>query len=200
MNTNSRELAGLRNVSTRQHIIDTACRVFSAQGFQRTSLDLIALEAGVSKMTIFYHFKNKEELVIAAIEEAHMNSMIEIRDRATKQSTDARSYLSAIFAVLEEKAVNRELYNLYLRASAEYVEKDCEVRATISRHIREVEMRFTALAIEAGFQNPTEVVSQLMLILRSVYAVNICPAGAGTPVPAKKMADCVIRVSPAFAA
>ena len=91
-------------------------------------------------MTIFYHFKNKEELVIAAIEESHMNCMIEIRDRATQTSTDARSYLSAIFGVLEEKALSRELNNLYLRASAEFVEANCEVRATISRHIREIEM------------------------------------------------------------
>lgn len=200
MNTNSQERAAVRPTSTRQQLIETAVRVFSTNGFHRTSLDLIALEAGVSKMTIFYHFKNKEELVIAALDHAHEQTLLRIRQGASAKSSDARSYLSAVFGCVEELSVAGELSNLYIRASAEFTEDDSAIRQAIATHVRSIEMRLSSLAIEAGFQNPHEVVSQLMTILRAVYAAQICPGAGKGSVAAKKMADCVIRVSPAFAA
>jgi AcrR family transcriptional regulator len=200
MNTNSQDKAVVRNLSTRHQLIETAVRVFSSNGFHRTSLDLIALEAGVSKMTIFYHFKNKEDLVIAALDEAHHTCMTQIREYAITRSTDAKSYISAVFGALEQLSEAGELPNLYMRASAEFTEDDSAVRQVISTHVRSVEMRFASLAIEARFQDPHEVVRQLMTILRAVYATQICPAGGIGSMNAKKMADCVIRVSPAFAA
>ncbi len=200
MNTNSQVKAVVKTVSTRQMLIETAVRVFSSNGFHRTSLDLIALEAGVSKMTIFYHFKNKEELVIAALDHAHEETILRIREYAAATSSDARSYLSSVFGALEEMSAGGKLSNLYMRASAEFTEEDSAIRQTIATHVRSVEMRLSSLAIEAGFQNPHEVVMQLMNILRGLYAAQICPAAGVGVSGAKRMADCVIRVSPAFAA
>ena len=200
MSMNSEDRAVVPTISTRQTLIETAIRVFSANGFHRTSLDLIALEAGVSKMTIFYHFKNKEELVIAALQHAHDRSMIRIREIALESSSDAKSYISAVFGALEELAKGGKLSNLYVRACAEYTEEDSAIRQTIATQVRAVEMRFSSLATEAGFENPHEVVLQLMHILRGVYASQICPGAGLNAMVAKKMADCVIRVSPAFAA
>ncbi|MEI7575567.1 MAG: TetR/AcrR family transcriptional regulator [Armatimonadota bacterium] len=200
MNTNSQDKAVVRTVSTRQQLIETAVRVFSSNGFHRTSLDLIALEAGVSKMTIFYHFKNKEELVIAALDDTHQKCMASIREYAVERSSDAKSYISSVFGAVELLSGSGQLPNLYMRASAEFTEDDSPIRQVIATQVRSVEMRFSSLAIEAGFQDPHDVVRQLMAILRAVYATQLCPAGGVYSINAKKMADCVIRVSPAFAA
>lgn len=151
-------------------------------------------------MTIFYHFKNKEELVIAALDDTHHRCMATIREYAMARSTDAKSYISAVFGALEALSAAGDLPNLYMRASAEFTEEDSAVRQAIATHVRSVEMRFSSLAIEAGFQDPHDVVRQLMTILRAIYATQICPAGGNGAINAKKMADCVIRVSPAFVA
>lgn len=200
MNTNSQDKPVVRAASTRQQLIETAVRVFSSNGFHRTSLDLIALEAGVSKMTIFYHFKNKEELVIAALEDTHHKCMTSIREYAMERSSDAKSYISSVFGAVEHLSGSGQLPNLYMRASAEFTEEDSPIRHAIATQVRSVEMRFSSLAIEAGFQDPHDVVRQLMAILRAVYATQLCPAAGINSISAKKMADCVIRVSPAFAA
>ncbi|MDH4387176.1 MAG: TetR/AcrR family transcriptional regulator [Fimbriimonas sp.] len=189
-----------RTVSTRQQLIDTAVRLFSSNGFQRTSLDLIALESGVSKMTIFYYFKNKEDLVIAALEEAHQNCLASVRELAMAKSSDSKTYLSAVFGALEHLSTAGELPNLYIRALAEFTDEDSPIRQLITTHVRFVEKRFSTLAMESGFQDPEDVVRQLMTILRALYATQICPAGGTGSICAKKMADCVIKVSPAFAA
>lgn len=53
----------------RRQIIDGACRVFLAQGFDAASMGAIAREAGVSKGTLYVYFRSKEELFEAIVEE-----------------------------------------------------------------------------------------------------------------------------------
>ena len=94
--------AVVRTSSTRQHILDTARAVFATQGFGKTSLDQIATEASVSKMTIFYHFKNKEELVVAALDESHVECMTGVLSDASQRERDEKRLIAAVFEVLEE--------------------------------------------------------------------------------------------------
>jgi TetR/AcrR family transcriptional repressor of mexJK operon len=47
-------------------VLDAAKRLFTAQGFDGTSMDQIAAEAGVSKLTVYSHFGDKETLFAAA--------------------------------------------------------------------------------------------------------------------------------------
>ncbi len=53
----------------RRQIIDGACRMFLAHGFDAASMGSIAREAGVSKGTLYVYFKSKEELFEAIVEE-----------------------------------------------------------------------------------------------------------------------------------
>jgi AcrR family transcriptional regulator len=50
-----------------QRILEAASSHFSAHGLERASLDAIAAEAGVSKMTIYSHFASKEGLFAAVV-------------------------------------------------------------------------------------------------------------------------------------
>jgi AcrR family transcriptional regulator len=52
-----------------QRILEAARRHFYAHGLQRASVDAIAAEAGVSKMTVYSHFASKEGLFEAVISE-----------------------------------------------------------------------------------------------------------------------------------
>ena len=51
--------------SQRKHraIVEAATEVFLANGYSRTSMDDIARQAGVSKQTVYQHFKSKEQLL-----------------------------------------------------------------------------------------------------------------------------------------
>jgi TetR/AcrR family transcriptional regulator len=55
-------------VDTRSKILETATRLFSAQGYANTSLSQVAKEAQVSKALIFWHFENKETLFRTALQ------------------------------------------------------------------------------------------------------------------------------------
>jgi Transcriptional regulator len=51
----------------RQMVLDGAVRVFTKYGFDASSMDKIAEAAGVSKRTIYNHFKSKESLFQAIV-------------------------------------------------------------------------------------------------------------------------------------
>ncbi|MFC5576703.1 TetR/AcrR family transcriptional regulator [Lysobacter niabensis] len=56
-----------KDLGKRASILDAAKRMFTAHGFERVSMDQIAAEAGVSKLTVYSHFGDKETLFSAAI-------------------------------------------------------------------------------------------------------------------------------------
>lgn len=51
-----------------QAIVDAAKRLFLENGYALTSMDAITREAGVSKATVYEHFRSKEELFRATLE------------------------------------------------------------------------------------------------------------------------------------
>lgn len=51
-----------KRLATRQSISDAATRLFSERGFDRVTVDEIAKEADVGRMTVFNHFARKEDM------------------------------------------------------------------------------------------------------------------------------------------
>jgi AcrR family transcriptional regulator len=56
--------------SKREQIVRAALKVFLEKGYAATSMNRVADEADVIKATIYSHFKDKEQLFVAIIEEA----------------------------------------------------------------------------------------------------------------------------------
>jgi AcrR family transcriptional regulator len=60
-----------RGQATRDHLIETATRLFAERGFEGTSIDAILEDAGVSRGSLYHHFATKEalfEAVFMAVE------------------------------------------------------------------------------------------------------------------------------------
>jgi len=53
--------------SKRDTLLDTAERLFYAEGFHATGIDRVVTEAGVARMTLYNHFPSKEALIAAAL-------------------------------------------------------------------------------------------------------------------------------------
>lgn len=51
----------------RLKILEAAASLFNRYGFKKTSVDEIALEAGIAKSTMYQHFRSKEDILLAAV-------------------------------------------------------------------------------------------------------------------------------------
>jgi TetR/AcrR family transcriptional repressor of mexJK operon len=56
-----------KDLVKRQAILDAAKTLFLSKGYANTSMDAVAAEAGVSKLTVYSHFNDKETLFSAAV-------------------------------------------------------------------------------------------------------------------------------------
>ena len=65
----------------RMAVLRTGARLFNERGFDRTSLDDIAAELNVSKRTLYYYVKNKDDILFECNRVA-----IEFMEKAMAQS------------------------------------------------------------------------------------------------------------------
>ena len=79
----------------RAAILDAAKRMFVSHGFERVSMDQIAAEAGVSKLTVYSHFGDKESLFAEAVR-AHCEQGMPTSLFVAEPETPVRQRLTAI--------------------------------------------------------------------------------------------------------
>ncbi|WP_052665976.1 TetR/AcrR family transcriptional regulator [Nitriliruptor alkaliphilus] len=95
-------------------LIRSTYRVMAHRGSHRLSLQDIAEEAGVSKGLLLYHFKTKDNLLLATMRWALQRTADRIR-RGTADAEDARAALrSLVEAVFVDPELNRDFNLFYL--------------------------------------------------------------------------------------
>ncbi|MBP7656876.1 MAG: helix-turn-helix transcriptional regulator, partial [Pseudoxanthomonas sp.] len=57
-----------KDLGKRAAILEAAKQLFAREGFNGVSMDQIAAEAGVSKLTVYSHFGDKDALFAAAVQ------------------------------------------------------------------------------------------------------------------------------------
>jgi TetR/AcrR family fatty acid metabolism transcriptional regulator len=107
-----------------QRILDAAIEVIANHGFFHSRVSEIAERAGVADGTIYLYFKNKDELLMAAIDSAFHRFIARART-ALKEVSDPREKLRTIaFLHLEGLGSNRSLaivFQTELRHSAKFL-------------------------------------------------------------------------------
>ena len=77
-------MSGLRErqkAERRQAISKAAIELFERQGFQNTTIEQIASQAGVSPPTVFKYFGNKQEIILEILHHADQRAIIDTRSR-----------------------------------------------------------------------------------------------------------------------
>ncbi len=78
----------------RQAILDTAYKLFQAQGFEKTSMSEINTLVGGSKATIYSHFHSKEELFVECMMAATEEYIVNIITLVDKSGNDPQIVLT----------------------------------------------------------------------------------------------------------
>src|SRR6266568_2784983 len=91
--------ANVRSGWQRKHVAIAAAALvlFARDGYERTSVDAIAAEAGVSKRTVYSHYGDKENLFLLVLRETHdtmRDRVADIVDRNLRDVDDMRSALT----------------------------------------------------------------------------------------------------------
>ena len=82
---------------TRKRILDAAYVLFRRKGYTRVSMDEIATATGVTKRTLYYHFRSKDELLAAVLEGQHDLALAAFRTFGDKLSGSPVAIVDALF-------------------------------------------------------------------------------------------------------
>ncbi len=152
--------------SRRDHLVDTALGMFMRDGFHATGIDGILAEAGVAKMTLYNHFKSKDELILAALRlrgERFRDGLVKgVEARADKP----RGRLLALFGALDE-GINQPDFNgcAFINASAEYGQPDNPIHQAAAEHKKLIRYYIRQIAAEAGAPDPDTLADTLDLLM-----------------------------------
>jgi AcrR family transcriptional regulator len=113
----------------RRRLLDTATRLFYNSGIHAVGIDRIIAEAGVAKATFYNHFRSKEELVLAYIQEQDSLGRAAV---ASLPKQRPRKMLMAIMGRISTAVIGGGWRGCpFLNAAAEYPDPGSTVRQAI---------------------------------------------------------------------
>jgi AcrR family transcriptional regulator len=96
---------GLTKATTsdaRRRILETADRLFYAEGVRAVGIDRIIAESGAAKMTLYSHFRSKDDLILAVLQYREEQFMDWFGRSMERHVEAGASRLAAVFATLKE--------------------------------------------------------------------------------------------------
>lgn len=104
----------------RDAIIDTARYIFARFGYRKTTMDAIARAARKGKSSVYYYFKNKEEIFLAVVDKEAASIKDEIRN-AIASTSDPKEKLTIY--VLTRMRVLYRIAHFYSSFREEYLQE-----------------------------------------------------------------------------
>lgn len=181
--------------SKRDELVQKALEIFYRNGFHATGMDMLAAQTGISKTTMFKHFRSKEELILAALKLRDEK----FRDWLFRRMGEAgppRAQLLALFDALAEWfAAPGYRSCMFIKASSEYPDPAHPIHAQSAEHKRLLFVEMEKLAVAAGAREPAALARTLLLlkegaIVTAHLAYEADPAG-----DAKRAAAAVLAIA-----
>ncbi|RYZ48921.1 MAG: TetR/AcrR family transcriptional regulator [Chitinophagaceae bacterium] len=132
--------------ATRLTILQKAFALIYAKGYQTTSIDDILATTGVTKGAFYYHFKNKDEMGMAIIEEL-MKPALTSRFTALQME---ESPLDGIYNLMHHLLMENEFLKVqYGCPSGNFTQEMAPWNADFSRALNEITQQWMKMMISA---------------------------------------------------
>lgn len=150
----------------RDELVQKALNIYYRNGFHATGMDMLVAETGISKTSMYKHFRTKEELILAVLrlrDELFRNWLVR---RLQEVGKTPKEQMIAIFDVLGEWFSEPEYRGcMFIKASAEYQDAKHPIHAQAAMHKKLLHGYVLKLAENAGVRDPDTLARQLLLLM-----------------------------------
>ncbi|AWB93112.1 TetR/AcrR family transcriptional regulator [Aeromicrobium chenweiae] len=152
-------------VSMSDRLINAASELFYAQGLRAVSVDKVIERAGTTKVTFYRHFKSKDDLVVAYLEQRATLERDGIGAAIAQSAGDAEAALRMICDQTGIVACSPGFRGCpFINAAAENPDPESPVRKTVAEHRDWYRTMFGELLAPLDLPNTADVVDDLMLL------------------------------------
>lgn len=145
----------------RERLLETATRLFYAEGIHTVGIDRIIAEAGIAKATFYRHFKAKDDLVVGYLASEYT------RQRGVLESVGepGMAGITAIFERLGELACGPGFRGCpFLNAAIEFPDPDHGVRSVVAEYRGWFLDLMREHLVTAGHNDPETAAHYLLLV------------------------------------
>jgi len=159
---------------TRDRILQAARKLFHQDGIRAVSVDAIAEKAGLTKRTLYYHFRSKDDLIAAHLEARDQPNLALFKRWFEDADGSVAEKVAGIFRHLARSAQSGKWKGCgFLRTSVELVNLPGHPALVVARaHKKRVEDWLSTIFLEAGAGvYAASLARQIMLLLDGSFAV-----------------------------
>jgi len=150
----------------RDQLIEAAGKLFYRDGYHATGIDRILAESQIAKMTLYHHFRSKEELILAVLEKRSREMFGSLRQFLDAKRRSPKKRLEAVFDWLVAWIGSKEFRGCsFLKAMAEYQNLDDPVHRAALAHKVALTAEIRGLVVAAGLKKSRNLPEQLSLLL-----------------------------------
>ena len=159
--------------NTRERIVSAASKLFYAEGIRAVGVDAVAEAAGVTKRTLYYHFKSKDDLIAAYLEGRDQPNLKHFRKWFSETEGEVASKVEGIFLNLARVARQPKWKGCgFLRTSAELAGMPGHPAIRIgAAHKKKFEDWLRQVFEEEGIVEAEALARQVLLLLDGSFAV-----------------------------
>lgn len=160
---------------TRHKIVDAAVRLFYAEGIRRVSVDAVAEKAGVTKRTLYYHFKSKDDLIAAYLQSRDQPNIDAIRRWFDEADGPLPAKVEAIFTQLARSSRGPKWKGCgFLRTAAELANMPGHPAIKVgSSHKKRLESWLADEIGKSGAKNAHETARQVVLLMDGAFSMML---------------------------
>jgi len=185
--------AKLSKLSKRDQLIQTALELFAKNGIHATGVDSIVEQSGVTKKTLYAHFRSKEELVLAVLRQYDELARNDFMRRVESGGKTPRARLLAVFDFAERWFQQSNFYGcLFINTIGEYSDKGTPIRQICKEYKKLVKGYVRELCEQAGAKDPQALAEELALLLEGATVTAQVSQNPNTAKIAKRAAKALI--------
>ncbi len=159
------------NNKTKNKILDSATKLFAKKGFNATSMNDIASKVKIEKSSLYYFYKNKNDLFIAVLEKLWSNLLHDIQKvnlQKINSKASAMTQLAKVINIIIKSGLKSGLTIIDINSPEIITGKSCKI---ISSHIFEIQNIITKLLTKIKTKNP-ELAQQIILNAIHAYVIH----------------------------
>ncbi|NMM44080.1 TetR family transcriptional regulator [Rhodospirillaceae bacterium KN72] len=150
--------------SKRDELVQNALTIFYREGFHAAGMDLLSAETGISKTTMFKHFRSKEDLILAVLKLRDEQFRTWLFSRMEEAETP-KGQLLALFDALGEWFAEPEFRScMFIKAASEYPDPAHPIHAQAAEHKRLLFGQVEKITAQAGADDPAALARMLLLL------------------------------------
>jgi len=183
----------LSKLSKRDQLIQAALKLFAKNGIHATGVDAIVEQSGVTKKTLYAHFRTKEELVLAVLRHYDGLARNEFMRKVKSGGKTPKARLLAIFDFAERWFQQSNFYGcLFINTIGEYSDNDTAIRQICQDYKKLVKAYILSLCEQVGTSDPQELAEELALLLEGATVTAQVSQNPQTAKIAKRAAKVLI--------